>query len=76
MVFKELRARLNQKGNDFNTKNIFMGLVLFMWATSFIIDIINPKYDPPEYINPLIMLVGGFLLAASNASTKDKNGKE
>lgn len=59
-----------------SAKNVFMGMVLFMWAISFIIDILNPKYDPPEYVNPLIMLVGGFLLAAANSSNKDNNEKE
>lgn len=67
---------LKEPFNKITAKTLFMGMVLFMWAVSFIMDIINPKYDPPEYINPLIMLVGGFLLAAANTSNKDKNGKE
>lgn len=67
---------LTRQLKSLSAKNVFMGMVLFMWAISFIIDILNPKYDPPEYVNPLIMLVGGFLLAAANSSNKDNNEKE
>jgi hypothetical protein len=27
------------------------------------VDLSNPKYDPPDYVNPLIMLVGAYLFA-------------
>lgn len=53
-------------------------MVLVMWAASFLMDLANPKYDPPDYVNPLIMLVGGYLFATSTV-TKDKpdpKGKE
>lgn len=54
-----------------STKQIFMVMVLVMWAFSFIADMANPKYDPPDYVNPLIMLVGGYLVAtASNDKEK------
>lgn len=52
-----------------STKQIFTAMVLFMWASSFLMDMANPKYDPPDYVNPLIMLVGGYLLAKT---TTDK----
>jgi len=54
------------------TKQVFTAMVLVMWALSFLVDIANPKYDPPDYMNPLIMLVGGYLFATTTASS----GKE
>lgn len=64
MVDKKKKARPT-------TRQIFMGMVLIMWATSYIMDLANPKYDPPDYVNPLIMLVGGYLIATST----NKEGK-
>ena len=55
------------------TKQIFTYMVLFMWAASFLMDMANPKYDPPIYINPRIMLVGAYFFATSN---EDKDKKE
>lgn len=55
-------------------------MVLAMWSMSFLADMVNPKYDPPSYVNPLIMLVGGYLLATSKSKDgssddeKPKNG--
>jgi hypothetical protein len=43
-----------------------------MWVTSFLMDMANPKYDPPVYVNPLIMLVGGYLFATTTNSKDDK----
>lgn len=62
-----------------NAKTVFTGLVMFMWASSFLMDMANPKYDPPDYVNPLIMLVGGYLFATAgkgNGGSTDKAEKE
>lgn len=57
------------------TRQVFTVMVMLMWASSFIADMANPTYDPPAYVNPLIMLVGGYLFAtASNSNgNKEKN---
>ena len=33
--------------------------ITLAWAISFAIDTVNPKYDPPAYIGPLMLLVAG-----------------
>lgn len=53
------------------TKQIFTVMVLVMWATSFLMSLANKNYDPPEYVNPLIMLVGGYLLAKQATDKED-----
>lgn len=52
------------------TRQVFTSIVIVMWAVSFLVNLINPTYDPPEYVNPLIMLVGGYLFATSNKESK------
>lgn len=52
-----------------STRTVFTVIVIFMWVTSFLMDMANPAYDPPDYVNPLIMLVGGYLFATA---TTDK----
>jgi hypothetical protein len=64
-----LRLKLKTKPN---VKQVFTAMVLVMWALSFLVDMANPKYDPPDYVNPLIMLVGGYLFATTTATS----GKE
>lgn len=53
-------------------RQLFTVLVVFMWVSSFLMDMANPKYDPPEYVNPLIMLVGGYLFATSVGNKEKK----
>jgi hypothetical protein len=53
-----------------NMRQVFTAIVIVMWAISFLANLINPKYDPPDYMNPLIMLVGGYLFATSNKESK------
>lgn len=48
-------------------------LIIVMWAVSFLADLLNPKYDPPDYVNPLIMLVGGYLFATTATKDKEKD---
>lgn len=55
---------------------VFTGMVMIMWAASFLADLANPKYDPPSYVNPLIMLVGGYLFATSGGDKKEKTPPE
>lgn len=51
---------------------MFTAIVIFMWVTSFLVDMANPKYDPPDYVNPLIMLVGGYLYATATSNKEKK----
>jgi Na+/pantothenate symporter len=53
-----------------STRQVFTTIVISMWAISFLANLINPKYNPPDYVNPLIMLVGGYLFATSNKENK------
>lgn len=55
-----------------NLRQIFTVMVLGMWAASFLADLANPKYDPPAYVNPLIMLVGGYMFATSTIAKESK----
>ena len=34
-------------------------IITLAWAVSFTIDIVNPAYDPPASIHPLMLLVAG-----------------
>lgn len=66
-----MTKKLNLKVNA-STKQIFTAMLLVMWAVSFLMDMANPKYDPPAYINPLIMLAGGYFFATMNNDKDDK----
>lgn len=57
--------KANLKDN-FTTRNVFTAMAIVMWGTSFIADLTNPTYDPPPYVNPLILLVAGYLFAIKN----------
>lgn len=48
--------------------------IIGMWIASFLVDMANPKYDPPDYINPLIMLVAGYMFATTPIK-RDKGDK-
>jgi hypothetical protein len=58
-------ATIKKKRPKVNVRQVFTALVIFMWVASFLMDMANPAYDPPAYVNPLIMLVGGYLFATS-----------
>lgn len=53
-----------------NLRQIFTAMVIIMWAASFLVDLANPKYDPPDYVNPLIMFVAAYLFATSTNKEK------
>lgn len=55
-----------------NTKQIFTTLAISMWTISFLMDAANKNYDPPEYVNPLIMLVGAYLFASKDDKEEKK----
>jgi hypothetical protein len=61
-VLKKMRGR---------AKQVFTVMIISMWAVSFLVDIANPKYEPPDYVNPLIMLVAGYMFA-TNVKHSDK----
>lgn len=64
--------KLNIKKINPTTRQMFTAIVIFMWVTSFLVDMANPKYDPPDYVNPLIMLVGGYLYATATSNKEKK----
>lgn len=39
-------------------------VVLGAWSTTLIVDMVNPDYDPPNGIEPLMMALAAFLFAA------------
>lgn len=44
------------------------------WAISFIVDILQPAYDPPPSLHALMLIVAGA--AFGNAVIGRKNGKD
>lgn len=46
-------------------KTIFAFIVLFIWATSFLADIVITKYEPPVALHPVMMLVAGYVMRAT-----------
>ena len=45
-------------------------VVLGAWATTLIVDMVNPNYDPPTGIEPLMMALAAFLFAAQPKDAK------
>ena len=45
-------------------------VVLGAWATTLIVDMVNPAYDPPNGIEPLMMAVAAFLFASQPRDAK------
>lgn len=50
--------------------NLAIVVVLGMWATSLVVDMLSPTYDPPPGIEPMMMALAGFLFAARTQSGK------
>lgn len=44
--------------------NIAIVVVLGVWALTVIVGILDPNYEPPPGIQPLMMALAGFLFAA------------
>lgn len=57
-------------------RQVFTILIIVMWVASFIADLTNKAYDPPAYVNPLIMLVAGYFFATSGSNDKKSTGKK
>lgn len=57
---------------------IFASIVLAVWVVSFLIDVINPNYDPHPSIQPLMLIVAGALFGehALRTGLKRKNGSD
>lgn len=49
-------------------------VITVAWATSFIVGITNPNYEPPATLHALMMIVAGA--AFGNAVLGRKNGKD
>lgn len=49
------------------------GLITAAWFASFVVDVVNPAYDPPATIHLLMMVVAGALFAPSVLNRKDKD---
>lgn len=45
-------------------------VVLGAWATTLVVDMVNPAYDPPTGIEPLMMALAAFLFAAQPRDSK------
>ena len=48
-------------------------LIATAWAVSFIIDVVNPNYEPPAAVHALMLLVAGFFFGP-NILPPRKNG--
>lgn len=51
-------------------------VVLGAWATTLIVDMVNPAYDPPTGIEPLMMAVAAFLFASQPKDAKRHTEEE
>ena len=51
-------------------------VVLGAWATTLVVDMVNPDYDPPTGIEPLMMALAAFLFAAQPRDSKRDTKKE
>lgn len=45
--------------DDRRLAKVLAYVITVAWAISFTIDIVNPDYDPPASIHPLMLLVAG-----------------
>lgn len=70
VVYESVAVRLKKLNPT--TIRIFTVIAIFMWVTSFLADLINPKYDPPVYVNPIILLVAGHLYAVATNEKEKK----
>jgi hypothetical protein len=46
-----------------------------LWAVSFLMDMVNPKYDPHPSITPVMLSAAGFLFSREFLTRWAKNGK-
>lgn len=58
-------------------QNTALIVVLAGWAATLIADMLNPLYEPPAMLSPLIMALAGYLFAAKKSPTEgDDKGDE
>jgi hypothetical protein len=50
-------------------------LITVIWTVSFIVDLLNPKYDPPPTVGALMLLAAGWLFG-KGIMPGLKNGKK
>ena len=51
-------------------------VVLGAWSTTLIVDMVNPAYDPPRGIEPLMMALAAFLFASQQKDAKPHTEEE
>ena len=51
-------------------------VVLGAWATTLIVDMVNPAYDPPTGVEPLMMALAAFLFASQPKDSKRNTEEE
>jgi len=61
--------------SDGNIANLIAGTITVVWAVSFVIDAVNPMYDPPASIGTLMMAVAGALFGGT-AIAAIRNGRK
>jgi hypothetical protein len=45
--------------------NVIAVVITAIWSISFILDAINPRYDPPESVHALMLIVAGATFTGS-----------
>lgn len=53
-----------------------MTVVGLLWAGSLVLDMVNPRYDPPETIGLAFMAILSTLLGIVAASNRDGGSKD
>lgn len=54
--------------------NVIAFVITVAWSISFILDSILPRYDPPESVHALMLIVAGA--AFTGTLVRQKNGDE
>ena len=57
-------------------QNTALIVVLAGWAASLVADMLNPLYDPPAMLSPLIMALAGYLFASKKTRDKDEDRED
>lgn len=50
-------------------------VITIVWASSYLVNAINPHYNPPPTLGPLMMLVAGAAFSTAVLGGR-KNGKD
>lgn len=54
--------------------NAIAVVITAAWAISFIVDAVNPKYDPPPGVHALMLIVAGAAFTGNIIRPNGKNG--